>query len=63
MRDALLLFFAAIMRYIHILSSVLFVAGLAFIGVGAASASVPFLIGGVVAVVVGTLVGFFSNMP
>ena len=51
------------MRYIHILSSVLFVAGLAFIGVGAASASVPFLIGGVVAVVVGTLVGFFSNMP
>jgi hypothetical protein len=51
------------MRYIYVLSSVLFVAGLALIGVGAASASVPFLIGGVVAVVVGTLVGFFSNMP
>jgi hypothetical protein len=55
--------FAVIMRYIYVLSSVLFVAGLALIGVGAASASVPFLIGGVVAVVVGTLVGFFSNMP
>ena len=58
--------FAVIMRYVQyvrVLSTIFFVTGVVLIGVGAAYASTPFLIGGVVAVVVGTLVGFFSNMP
>ena len=50
------------MRYVRVLSTIFFVAGVVLIGVGAAYASTPFLIGGVVAVVVGTLVGFFSTM-
>jgi len=51
------------MRYIHVLSTLVFVAGAVLIGVGAAYASVPFLIGGVIGVLMGALVGFFSNLP